>query len=66
MAKRNITKSEKRSIMILLAGFVLFSFLDEPITTFVSNLLPGLPERFLAGLALVFLIAYFGRLNRVI
>lgn len=63
MAKK-FTKSEKQSIIFFLGGLTLIAFISDPISEMIKNIIPTSTTRLLIGFVFIFLIAYFGRLNK--
>lgn len=62
---RKITKTEKQGIFFIIIGVMVFAFLTDPITGWVSDTFPNSMTRFLIGLGLIFAVAYFGRLSTI-
>jgi len=63
---RKITKTEKQGIAFLLITIIVFAFLTEPITNLVNQAFNSNLIKMLIGLGLIVIIAYLGKLNKVL
>jgi hypothetical protein len=66
MKKRGITKTEKQGIFFLLISILVFAFLTDPITTFVSSTFKNPFTIFMVGLVLLIGVAWWGKLNKIL
>lgn len=63
---RAVTKRERQGIFFIIVGIVVFAFLTDPITNITSSLIKNDTTRFFVGLILIFAIAYWGKLNKIL
>jgi len=62
---KKITKLEKQGMLFLVIGIIVFAFLTEPISNWVSNSFQSDLVKLLIGAGLIIGIAYFGKLSKV-